>query len=51
MCDYASYRAPEGREEVEPEEEDPLKKWKAHPVKKRDEKKLTGTEFLEDYAR
>jgi hypothetical protein len=29
---------------------DPLKRWKAHPVKK-DEKKYSGNEFLEDVVR
>lgn len=46
MCDYASYRAPEGWEAVEPEEEDPLKNWKAHPVNKHKD-----MEFLEDVVR
>ena len=46
MCDYASYRPAEGWQEVEPELGDPLKRWKATPVKKRKD-----MEFLEDVVR
>jgi hypothetical protein len=48
---------PPGWQEVEPEEEDPLKKWKAHPVEKKKttikqvDREYTGIEFLNDVIR
>jgi len=47
MCDHKHEQPCES----EPEDDDPLKKWKMHPTKiKPVERKHTGIEFLDDYV-